>query len=245
MSTETEMRGLGFHKAGSTEYIRRLIISVDGHEKQGKSHFALTAPQPIALFDVDTGLEGVVEKFDHTKGIFQNTYRYRSGLQQIEYEKLWDDFVKAHEDVLNIEGVRTIVWDTASELWELIRLARFGKLTQVKPFHYGPVNAEFRELVRKVYDTDKNMILVHKRRKKYVDDMWKGGYERAGFTDMGFLVQANTTIFRDPDSKEFTLHVTDCRQNMEIADTDLAGVMCSFQFLAVSAFPTTQLEEWE
>ena len=82
MSTETEMRGLGFRKAGADAIRHRLIISVDGHEKQGKSHFALTAPQPIALFDVDTGLEGVVEKFEHTKGIYQNTYRFRGDLDQ-------------------------------------------------------------------------------------------------------------------------------------------------------------------
>ena len=245
MSTETEMVGLGFHKAGTTNTKHRLILSVDGHEKQGKSHFALTAPQPIALFDVDTGLEGVVDKFKHTSGIFQKSYRYHGNMKQPEYEKIWDAFLEAYLGALGVASVRTIIWDTATELWELLRMARFGKLTQVMPYHYGPVNAEFRELVRKVYDTDKNMILVHKRKKKYVDDMWKGGYERAGFTDMGFLVQLNSTIFRDKDSREFVLHIQDCRQNAAMMDTELEGPMCTFPFLAVSAFTDTNLDDWE
>ena len=42
----------------------RLIVSVEGLEKRGKTHFAMTAPPPIAYFDMDIGAEGVVNKFE-------------------------------------------------------------------------------------------------------------------------------------------------------------------------------------
>src|SRR5574343_408421 len=41
----------------------RLIVSISGDEKTGKSHFTLTAPEPIFYFNIDRGTEGVVGKF--------------------------------------------------------------------------------------------------------------------------------------------------------------------------------------
>ncbi len=49
---------------------------------------------------------------------------------------------------LESKEIKSIVIDTASEAWELVRLARFGKLTQVMPQHYGPVNTEFRDMIK-------------------------------------------------------------------------------------------------
>ena len=42
---------------------QRVIANIEGGQKTGKDHFALTAPGPIVLFNFDCGLEGVIEKF--------------------------------------------------------------------------------------------------------------------------------------------------------------------------------------
>ena len=65
-----------------------------------------------------------------------------AGVQaQGDYATLWADLkVKLAKAWSMDEG--TVVMDTASEAHELSRLAAFGKLTQVMPHHYGPVNAE-------------------------------------------------------------------------------------------------------
>ena len=75
--------------------------------------------------------------------------------------------ISSYQWALAEPAVRTISVDTATELWELLRMARFGKLTQVMPYQYGPVNAEFRSLIRMAYASDKNLILLHKMRKVY------------------------------------------------------------------------------
>jgi hypothetical protein len=45
------------------DVLPRLLMAIDGPQKGGKTHFALTAPGPIGILNIDNGLEGVVEKF--------------------------------------------------------------------------------------------------------------------------------------------------------------------------------------
>ena len=51
------------------ELPRRLVMRISAHEKDGKTHFGLTAPPPIGVMNIDRGLEGVVEKFAKVKEI--------------------------------------------------------------------------------------------------------------------------------------------------------------------------------
>ena len=241
-----QLKKLGFTRAtAKTGLKHRLILSVEGMEKQGKSHFGLTAPAPIGYFDFDTGSEGVVHKFAGAKEIHINDYRkLGNSLDQAQFTIMWERFREQFLGVLANPNIRTVIPDTATEVWELLRMARFGKLTQVMPYHYGPVNAEYREMMRKVYDSDKNLILLHKMKKRYRNDNWDGGYERSGFTDTGYLVQVNAVIERDEEG-EFVLMVKDCRQNSAVAGMTFEGPMCNFQFLAASIFPDPNPDDWE
>jgi hypothetical protein len=134
--------------------------------------------------------------------------------------------------------------DTATEAWELVRLARFGKLTQVMPMQYGPVNTEFRDMIKQVYKTDKNLILLHKVKKEYVDDKFTGELERAGFGDTGYLVQINLLLGWDED-EGFSMYIRDCRQNMDIAAKKVSEPMNSFPYLATMVYEESSLEDWE
>ena len=41
---------------------KRLVISLAGFEKTGKTHLAFTGKSPIVIFNLDLGTEGVIEK---------------------------------------------------------------------------------------------------------------------------------------------------------------------------------------
>ena len=119
----------------------RLIMAASGREKQGKSHFALTAPSPIAYFDLDIGTEGVIDKFvANGKEIYHNDYNYhllkdirkQGPVDVAPYIEMWEKFKSDYVSILE-SPVRTLVIDTATELWELLRMSRFGKLDQVMP----------------------------------------------------------------------------------------------------------------
>lgn len=235
----------GFSKA-SDKIIPRLIASVSGLEKNGKTSFALSTPGPIIYFNLDFGTEGVISRYADKKDIYVKEYRFNRVMTPDKYINLWSSFTTDYYNALKSKA-RTIIVDTATELWELLRLARFGKLTQVLPFHYGPVSAEYITLIREGYSYDKNVILLHKLKKQYVNDKFSGNYERAGFGNTGFLVQSNLEVYRDGLDGQFFLKVMDCRQNSMLGGLEfpLTDEFSGFAFLAQMVFPDSTEGDWQ
>jgi len=242
----------GFISADKIEIKHRLIVSVEAQPKRGKTHFMLTAPAPIAVFNFDIGLEGVIEKFRDDKEIIVATHKPPSvyqGDDTMDWKRMWDDFFKQWCDVLKDPSVITIGVDTASEMWELLRMARFGKLAQIKPHHYAEVNSEFRNLIRMVDDGDKNLVLTHKVKKRYKGDSWDGGYERAGFSEVGHLTHVNARLTRatgDDIDDGIVLTVMECRQNTTVNDMEFTegDSNCDFPSLA-SMIYDDNVEDWQ
>lgn len=257
--------------AAPTEGRKRLIVSVEGEDKTGKNHWAFTAPGPIAVFSLDEGLEGTVEKFVRGEATVnglpharKDVYvwnlelpdtqaggsfgRVRVGDPDFDYGALWDRFTKAYSDLLKGGQVRTIIWDTAGEVYELQRLYRFGKLGEVQSHMWGPVKAEYVSLIRKAYDSDVNLILLHKMKAEYKNDGPTGGRERHGYTDMPFIAQVIVKTFREDDDdgegSEFSVKVKSCRQNAGINGKVYEGMECSFPELASEVLEWTGVEDW-
>lgn len=197
-----KVKAPGFIRAAA-EVKRRLILNVQGGEGTGKNHFSFsyTGGGPIYVHSFDQGLEGVVQKFQDTREIY--TAEYELTIQPGEGTaqevakgagKVYDEFVANYRDSLastRKEGL--VICDTGTEAWELLRLASFGKLTQVMPHHYAKPNAEFRDLVREGYDAS-NVIWIHKTKDEWInDDKGKGNKtgnkKLAGMNDIPFLVQ--------------------------------------------------------
>lgn len=226
-----KLQGAGF-KPASTTVPRRLIVSASGKPKEGKTHFALTFPEPIFLFDVDTGTEGVVEKFRNgspetgqPKEIHLYPIRVPSKVSQDKYETLWRD-VQAKLEVAWSIGKGTVVIDTSSECYELSRLAKFGKLAQVQPYHYTEVNVEWKELMKKAFDAEQmNTVFIHRLKKEYINNAPTGRMEVAGYGEVEYQTQINLVAYRDPNVSGgieisqgikdygFRIFIKDCRRN--------------------------------
>lgn len=247
----------GFSLNHSSKYRPRLVVSIAGLDKSGKSHFALTAPGPIAYANYDTGLEGVVEKFKKKgKQVYSKDYRIvipsGASIQETAtkadsvWKELKDDVRAAYKSTI----IRTVVGDTESEWWEHIRLSRFGKLTQVMPHHYGQVNSEYRDFLNEVYDSDKNLILLGKLKEEwenYVGTDGKekgrktGRLERVGFKEIPYVVQVNCITRFNKDSG-FEIEIVNCRQNPDIAGAVMPAM--DFPTLAQMVFPDSKESDW-
>ena len=236
-----QLKAMGF----SDDYVetpRRLVVSIEGKEKTGKTHFALTGPSPIIYFNVDIGTEGVVGKFqDQGKQILLYDVRVPRESTKDVWTHLWNDIKVRVRKAYDIRS-GTVVWDTATEIYELARLAHFGRLTEVKPSDYAVVNNEFREILRIAYDSPANTVFVHK-----VKAVWRmltsssgrssltktDDYELSGSGDVGYLAQANLVMNCQytADGPQFSAYVKNCRQDPNVAGTLLEGDMCNFEFL--------------
>lgn len=235
----SDLVGLGF-KPPETETPKRLIASIAGREKSGKTHLALTAPPPIIFFDVDIGTEGVVEKFAVSgKEIYIYTVKAPRPADGKPSKESWDLWAAMWEDakvkLRKAYGVGhgTIIIDTGGELYELNRLARFGKLSQVLPKDYTDVNNEWREVMRWAYESNMNTIFIHKMKPKWVNSARTSEYEVSGFGDIEYMTQINLRTLGATEDGEFKpkVFIKDCRQNMNVSGTELEGDMCDFQFL--------------
>lgn len=212
--------------------------------------FALSAPGPIAYFQLDPGGEDIVPKVRKAfpkKQLYLAKYYcdIKPGMNEREVEAVatpvWERFTKDYESALT--RFRSIVVDTSTEAWELLRLAEFGKVGQVKAIHYGPVNAEYRRLLRLPYNHDCNVIFIHKQKRTYVGDSWNGKYERAGFSATGYEVQAELRTFRDEDG--FQVEIENCRQNADLEGEVVPEVMCDFAGVGQLVYPDSTAADWE
>ena len=248
----------GFVPAGQAMK-RRLIVNLEAEEKCGKNHMAFSyTGGPIYLHSFDIGDEGVVEKFCGPSERYPEGgpfwYPGRPDIFKAEYilevqpgegttkevqqaaERTWDSFVANYKESIRLtaasEGL--VIVDTGTEMWELLRLASFGKLTQVMPHHYGPVNAEMRDLVRLAFEGH-NVIFLHKLVDEWENYTGSDGKEkgrktgrksRKGFGDIPFLVQCNIQCWREDlegGGSNFWATVVDCRQNPSINNTVIAN----------------------
>lgn len=223
---------------------RRICMSVEGREKRGKTFFALTAPGPIVYFNLDDGLDRVephvnfpdldlrvvdvpsIAKDGHPDAIAE------------EAVKVWNWLKGQHINAL--ESARTVVYDSFTEVWEIARLARFGKLVQVQPQHYGPVNREFHEFIREFTKRSTNLILLHKVMPEFEN---KSEMERKGFSHIGFDVDDFVRVDRDVDGK-FYVEVIESGHNPAIRKKIFTEPNNTFPDIAMAMFPSSTPLEW-
>jgi hypothetical protein len=177
-----------------------LLVCSQALEKRGKTHFAFTLPSPIACISTDTGTEEVAAKFvkDGKKIGLLNCKAPKTLKSKEDATEEWDRVRRGWDAALENKDLRGVVIDTHTELWQMLRLCRFGKLEQVPPKKYDEVNKEMRDFVKAAKQRrNLNAVFIHKYKKEYAStkksdgtpgmDSWTGFYERAGFGDMGYL----------------------------------------------------------
>lgn len=173
-----------------TELTRKCVfMNIYGETNTGKTSLALSAPGPIALIHSAEKIEGIVQPYAKEKDIrimnFGRVFSGKPDLIKTEANKVWEDFSKAWVDAF--KWAKTIIIDTDTDLWELIRLAYFG---DAKPqggrleLNWGPVNAEWKSVMRRFKDpsnVDTNVILISQTEDEYKEGA-KGFGSRTGRT---------------------------------------------------------------
>lgn len=228
--------------------VRKACISVEGREKRGKTHFALTAPGPIVYINLDEGLDRVQPnvKFPNLdlRVVDIPSFSRDGHPDRVAEEalKVWEYLKEVHVNAL--ESARTVVYDSFTEMWELVRLARFGKLTQVQWFHYGPINREFHDFIREFSRHNANLILLHKvMAEKDASGNATGGFDRKSFNHIGFDVDDFFRVDRD-DTGNFFVECIESGHNADIKGKRFMEPCNTFTDIALSLFPSSVPTDW-
>lgn len=200
----------------------RLILGVWGPPKTGKTHFALTFPEPIYYHNFDWGLEhhlGRVQK----KLYVANYLTERPDLSATEAEGMLRLFEKDYATALQ-QPSGTIVIDTSSQLWQLVSKVFLEKIKakrrdgQVYPFDYADANAYFQNLINQVKKTPLNMVLIQRAKEKYNGQgQATGVLEMQGNNQVPYLVQVQLQLGKD-GTKHWGI-IEECWES-----TDLEGI---------------------
>jgi len=178
----------------------RALIKIAGMDKSGKTHLALTGPEPIIFFSIDKGTEGVVEQFQQAgKQILVYEIRYPQGETKAVYEPIWNAF-RERLDLALLVGEGTIIFDTFNEIYELKRHAKWGKIDQVPPHQYPQVYPDMRLIVDDIYNTKMSAVFINRMRKAF-DPPHE--LEEYGYSELDFKVQMNirTSQVLGPDGR--------------------------------------------
>lgn len=234
--------------------LRRLIVRLGGREKQGKTTWSLTAPVPIAYHDLNNRSMHVLDRFVG-RGIQKFSYDKILAREQAEWKFLWDKFRKDFMEAVGHPDIRTIVVDTESDMWELRRLAQWGRESSV-PDQYGALNKDMRNLFDAVVGTDKNLVVISEMKKKYISKIvtvrgnqrelseWDGTYEFAGWSNTGAKVEVNLEAAYDVKTGMFSTTVINCGITASLAGKTYEGMESNFPFLASAVFPDTEPDDW-
>lgn len=243
------------------EVPRRLTIALQGHEKMGKTHFALTATPPIALININRGTAGVIQKFKN-KEIKQIIARLPNKLLAASMEKeakeQWEIVRNGFIYACTSGKYRSLVVDAEDEMWALRRLSEWGKLNDM-PTEYAKLNAEYLALLNMADEYGLNLILISKLSTLYKNktnptsgkqmSVATSNWKRDGFKHVGY---AATEILESQgdEGNNFWIQVIRSRHRSELngvqyTPADFENGLADFANLATVIIEGSTRSEWE
>lgn len=239
-----------FVKASELQYLPRLVVSVEGQPKTGKTTFALTAPRPARVFNIDFGLEGLdydrrgVMVADYSMGKAANFNAEDAVARSKQViETLHDDW----RTFLERRSRTTGIIDTASDLWQIFRMAYYGlaglKFGGIDRHRYAEGNRAFRGLLNEIYQSPHNLILAHRVKAQFDN---AAVLEREGFREIEYFAQVIIRTWRKKrkGNLQFGFTVVDCRQRPTLQGMTFAGEIAQFGYLGMEVFPTSNPKDW-
>lgn len=219
----------------------RIVISLEGMEGSGKTHFALSAPGPIRYLDFDYGLEGVmggdaVDRTSYNLLVDLGSEAEQRRNAQETMKRFIADWRAA------IGKYRTVVADTFTAAWAGQRLARSED-------RYVEMEEEFKTLIRQAYDcTTTNVILIHHMRPEFKRDSGgksykSGAWSRDGMDGILNMVQLGIRMRYIPPTRigqletpgKFEQEIIKCRDNIGLMGQIFSGL--DFPTLCTMAAP--------
>lgn len=242
--------------------IRNILWSSQGRGGSGKTHFGLSAPDPIAVMLFDPG---------GLKGLTANPLFAEKDIRVIDYSKLINPGKLAEEDrpeasqevlakfeedwAIALLAARTILWDKEDHVWEMLRYANLEGYTD-KPANYYELNMKYRGWFTEAEDAGVNFGVIRGLKERWGKTGVNrntgqptygslGEFDARGMKEVPELVQINLAHEWDADEREFKTTILDkCR--LGDAKALLGETYGDFDFmtLALTLYPDSEPSEW-
>lgn len=156
-----------FKSLSEAEKKRGLKIGIYGDFATGKTHFALTAPEPIFIIDTELGASPLAYQFKD-KDIKILDVAEKDG------SKSYDKVLKAVDFISKQEKVGTVVIDSISDFWDYTQEYAKVNIFKIKPqdrlaqqWDWGTINKLYLNLILRLIKIDCNLILTARESEIY------------------------------------------------------------------------------
>ena len=206
-----------------------MLIAISGESNSGKTHFCLSAPEPIEFFDFDGGVLDLLGKFPNKDIRLHQFLVDVWGKEAVT--PLWEKFLVEYKASL-VGDAETIIVDTATQLWEVLRSAHFERVqkgspkerVKLQPIEYAEPNSIMRSVIMAPKTNNKNLILAHYTREVWDSEGKKTGMiepdqskHTTGLVDLALQFESKRI---KPTGLKTVITISKCRQ-----DRDLVGVV--------------------
>lgn len=196
-----------------------LKVGIYGPPKTGKTFFALTAPEPIAVIDTEFGTWPVIATHFKDKDIRVFEVNVLDDEGEIDPDQTIRQIEMAVTAIARDTEIRTVVLDSGTDLWSFMHmwLDRIAKKTSIGTIvrtEWGKANARYRTIVTKLRAIDKHLIFTGHEKPVYTESgqetkLTKPDWQRD--TTYWFDVILHTGKKAQPNGWEFHLTVEDIR----------------------------------
>lgn len=238
-----------------------ISLGVAAEDGQGKTRFLSGMPKPLLLFDIDGGLEGVIDP--ETPGVtvcnFNDILPWDRYWTQEDCTPAWERFSAVFWGALRSGVIRSIGVDTETALYEMFRLHHFGKTEEVLPKYYVETNRDYSTMLkapkhqgvnaawtRRLSDEYATQTKVSRAGKEYEASVATGRKKISGFKHFGYEMTANILLQRNPMGQH-SLTFMKARPkagNQKAMGTTLIGDQINFPTVANLVYPQVEYTAW-
>lgn len=244
---------LGFSRIKPNR-IKRIGMEVSGDTKCGKTHLIMTMTEPIAIINFDRSLQDIlpefpgvdliVKDFSDMYGEIEDSTNPQARMTKAKAAEA--QFAAALKGLFEHRHVRSIAVDKGTTLWELIRVAEWGNISNIKAHHYVPVNARMRAYMSMYMAHDKNFLVTHDTKEEWVNEKPTGRQLVDGFKYTSSLMQVNASMWRDKDGdRDFKMEITGCGTNAELVGWEFVGADVNWKKIAPMVLDDTVAADWK
>lgn len=215
---------------------KKVLATVWGKEKRGKTHFSFTFPEPIWLFNFDDNEDGPRDKFPAKEFMVGQSYAVPPGADLADNRDALARFMEDYNELLQMNPEGTVVFDTATALWQMIQAVEITALREkreskgdsvkrdkdgdplIYPYDYAKSNKFIEDIIQGVKKTSMDAVFINRSQSVY-DSQGRetDRIKMQGYKHLPFLTNITLHFGYDLTKKQHFVEVESCAEDLSLA----------------------------
>ena len=223
-----------FEPIEKTAEKRGLKLGVYGEPSSGKTHFALTAPEPIYILDTEAGVSPLKSSFKGKKIFIMDVFQKGQNGERDEVE-CFEKIIQAIDWIYENVKEGTVVIDSGTDLWKFAQTYGKVKLFNLKPrdrlkyrFDWGAITNAYEQRIALLIHSPLNFIITGKIANKFdtagqMTEEQQGRWQKDTSYQLDVVLMNRKTVNKESNIK-FISEIDKCRMNVKLLNKEFTDL---------------------